>query len=686
MTGGRAREDATEGNPNRGVVFTISLKNNAVSGRDVSVDYATEVTGDDNATSGLDFTATSGRLVILAGQKSGTVTVPVLNDTLDEPDETFTLRLSGEDHATLETADSTATGTITDDNDAATDLLVENVRGGEGAGTIVFQVRLAIASGQEVTVDYETVSGTATEGTDCNADGADFAETSGTLTFPVGDKVPTEPDPAVTICDDLLDEHDETFGLQLRNPSNATAPRDPATDIIEDNDPEPDLSVDDPRVVEGAGNIKFTVTLKQAGGNADQASGKEVTVNYATADGTAEAGEDYTAKTGPLTFDAGETSQTVEVRVSNDQISEDDETFTLVLSDPDNATANVDSGTATIVDNDGEPGLRVNDIQVRENAGTVRFTVTLEPVSSGTVTVDYATMDGTATEPDDYTATNGTLTFVAGDSTETVDVDIISDSTAEEDETFTLVLSSPNPTDVDLDDATGEATITERSTTPRRTTPRPTTPGGGSDDVQTSTTPVGAPAIGLFLSDQVLQVGTPPVVVDVSVGFVGVVDSYRAVAGNGGIVGVSVSGSQVSLTGLTVGVTTVSVTTKNSSGMALQSFRVTVTDGNAPGVRSFLPDRVLTVGNPPVVVELSSAFEGAVDYYTATAGDPRLILVVVSGSRVSLTGLEVGVTTVNVAATNPNGMAFQSFRVTVRQPGTPGSLAQPGPRQEIPTH
>ena len=76
--------------------------------------------------------------------------------------------------------------------------------------------------------------------------------------------------------------------------------------------------------------------------------------------------------------------------------------------------------------------------------------------------------------------------------------------------------------------------------------------------VQTATTPGGAPAIGLFLGDQVLQVGAPPVVVDVSVGFVGVVDSYKAVAGNGRIVGVSVSGSQVSLTGLTVGVTTVS--------------------------------------------------------------------------------------------------------------------------------
>ena len=91
--------------------------------------------------------------------------------------------------------------------------------------------------------------------------------------------------------------------------------------------------------------------------------------------------------------------------------------------------------------------------------------MTLEPVSSGTVTVDYATADGTAIAGDDYTTTNGTLTFDAGDKTKTVDVELISDSTAEDDETFTLVLSNPDPASVDLDDDTGEATITERRIT-----------------------------------------------------------------------------------------------------------------------------------------------------------------------------------------------------------------------------
>ena len=444
------------------MTFTVRLS--AASGRTVEVYY---FTADDTASAGLDYVAlTSERLTFAAGDTQETITVQILNDALDEVNETFTVKLVSPSNATLSSDPLEATGTITD-NDPAVDLQIQNVTVDEGGGTATFQVTLATASAQEVTVDYQTVNDVATGGSDCNADGADFATKSGTLTFPAQSTTPTGGGPTVTICDDSLDEPDETFGLRLRNPTNATAPSDPATGVIEDNDFEPDLSVDDPRVVEGASNfVTFTVTLGAV-------SAKEVTVKYATADDTAEAGKDYTAKSGTLIFTPGSPSlsETVQVPVSNDQISEQDEYFRLELSDPQNATANVNSGTATIVDNDGEPGLRVNDIQVRENAGTVRFTVTLEPISSSTVTVAYTTVDGTAVDGYDYTATSGTLTFDPGDKTQTVDVVIISDSTAETDEMFTLELSNPNPSTVDLDDDTGEATITERRTTPRPTTP-----------------------------------------------------------------------------------------------------------------------------------------------------------------------------------------------------------------------
>ena len=656
--------------------MTFAVRLSGASGRTVEVDYST---ADDTATAGQDYVALSSeRLSFTAGDTQETITVQILNDALDESNETFTLRLFSPSNATLSADPLEATGTITD-NDPAVDLEIENATADE-SGTATFRVTLATASAQEVTVDYATVNGTATGGSDCNADGADFATTSGTLTFPAQSTTPTEGNPTVTICDDTLDEFDETFGLQLRNPMNATAPSDAATGLITDNDTEPDLSVDSPRIVEGAvSTVSFEVTLSDE-------SAKEVTVKYATADGTAEAGQDYTAKSGSLRFAAGDTSETVQVSVTNDQISEPDETFTLVLSDPSNATANTPSGTATIVDNDGEPGLRVNDITVRERAGAVvQFTVTLEPISSDTVTVDYTTADGTALADSDYRATDGTLTFRPGEGTKTVDVIILGDTTAEPDETFTLVLSNQNPSTVDLDDDTGEATITERTIT---------TGGGGGDDEEddevggtsfVSTNPAAAPRIGIFLQDVVLVLNEPPLRIDLIASVVGAIDTYRALAANPGIVTAIVSGSMLTLAPEALGTTTVSVSASNSRGSVFQTFRVTVIERSAPKFASLLPNRVLYVGDPPVGFDVSSAFTGTVSSYTASAGDPNLVGVSTTGSRVSLTGLVPGVTTVTVRALNANGVALQSFTVTVLTRQASGT-DPPGPVQEIPTH
>ena len=684
------------------MTFTVRLS--AASGRTVEVHYST---ADDTASAGLDYVAlTSEMLRFTAEDTEETITVQILNDALDEANETFTVELFSPFNATLSSDPLEATGTITD-NDPAVDLQIQNVTVDEGGGTATFQVTLATASAQEVTVDYQTVdyqtvNDMATGGSDCNADGSDFATTSGTLTFPAQSTTPTEGDPTVTICDDSLDEPDETFGLRLRNPTNATAPTDPATGIIKDNDDPPDLLVDDPRVVEGAGNIEFTVTLVDPNDNTmEHPSGKEVTVDYATANGTATAGEDYTAKTGTLTFDPGETSQTVVVTVRDDSISEDDETFTLDLSDPENATTNVNSGTATIVDNDGDPGLRVNDIEVRENAGTVRFTVTLEPVSSSTVTVDYTTGDGTAVAGDDYTTASDTLTFDPGDKTQTVDVVILSDSVAEDDETFTLVLSSPDPSTVDLDDDTGEATITESSTGGGSTGGGGGSGGGGGggggggddddddddDDggTQVITQQASAPRIGVFLNDVVLVLGDPAREIDLVASVVGPVDTYRALAGDPRIVTVVVSGSKLALNPVALGVTTVSVSASNTRGAMFQSFRVTVIERGAPRFVSLLRDRVLFVGDPPMTVDVSPAFGGTVRSYLSTAGDPNIVGVAMTGSSLSLSGLAPGVTTVTVRANNVNGVALQSFRVTVVSRQAAGT-GPPGPLQEIPTH
>jgi hypothetical protein len=191
-----------------------------------------------------------------------------------------------------------------------------------------------------------------------------------------------------------------------------------------------------------------------------------VTVDYATADGTATAPGDYVAITPPqtLTFNPGDPlTQTVSVTVNGDLIAEPDETFFVNLTNAVNATIADGQGQGTIQNDDATPGFAVSDVTVTEgNAGTTPavFTVTLSGPSSFVVTVQVATADGTATAPSDYTAIAPavTLTFNPGDPlTQNVTVLVNGDTTVEPDETFFLNLASAvNATIVD---AQGQCTI-----------------------------------------------------------------------------------------------------------------------------------------------------------------------------------------------------------------------------------
>src|SRR5439155_20364965 len=152
----------------------------------------------------------------------------------------------------------------------------------------------------------------------------------------------------------------------------------------------------------GTTNATFTVTLSAA-------SGRTVTVDYATANGTALAGSDYSAASGVLTFNPGQATQTVSVPVIGDAIHELNETFAVTLSNPTNATLAAATGTATIIDDD-DPTVSISDATVIEgNSGTVNavFTVSLSAPSDKSITVSYATADGTASAGADYVAKSG---------------------------------------------------------------------------------------------------------------------------------------------------------------------------------------------------------------------------------------------------------------------------------------
>ena len=200
--------------------------------------------------------------------------------------------------------------------------------------------------------------------------------------------------------------------------------------------------------------MDFTVSLSEAASEA-------ISVDYATQDGTASAGSDYTSTSGTLQFAAGDTSKTIEVPLLDDDHDEGSETFKLVLSNPSGAVVTDSEATGTIRNReDATLSLIAVADAAADEAGTLDFVVALEPAATGTVTVDYATADGTATAGADYTAASGTLTFRAGETAQTVSVSTAADALDEEHETVTLTLS--NASGAELGDA--EATGTIRDT------------------------------------------------------------------------------------------------------------------------------------------------------------------------------------------------------------------------------
>jgi len=217
------------------------------------------------------------------------------------------------------------------------------------------------------------------------------------------------------------------------------------------------LAINDATVLESAGSATFTATLSVP-------STETVTVNYATLAGTATAGADYTTTSGTLTFVAGDVSETITVPVLVDALDEADETYTVTLSGESFATIADGSGLGTITDDDPLPALTIGDATVLESAGSATFTVTLSAASGRTVTVNYATVAGTATAGADYTTTSGTLTFVAGDVSETITVPVLVDALDEDDETYTVTLSGES--NATIADGSGLGTITDDDPAP----------------------------------------------------------------------------------------------------------------------------------------------------------------------------------------------------------------------------
>jgi PKD repeat protein len=168
-----------------------------------------------------------------------------------------------------------------------------------------------------------------------------------------------------------------------------------------------------------------------------------LSVDYATSDGTANAGSDYTTATGRLVFQPGEVVKFFTVPIADDALVEANETIQLTLSNPTNAILG-SPATITIMDND-PPAIVFSQatFSVNENAGGAIITLGLSPVSGQTVSVDYAVSNGTATAGADYSAVGGTLVFAPGQLSQSFTIPILNDVLDETNETVLLFLKNP---------------------------------------------------------------------------------------------------------------------------------------------------------------------------------------------------------------------------------------------------
>lgn len=430
------------------VTFTALLS--AASEQDVTLNYATS---NGSATAPNDFTAVSGQLTIPAGMISQTISVPIVGDLSPETSESFFLNLSNAINASI--VDGQGLATITD-NDVVPSLSIGDVsvvEGSSGQTFAIFTVSLSNPSGKVVTVNYSTTNSTAVVP-------ADYASNYGTLSFPVG--TTTRPI-SVAIRPDLMDELDETFFVNLLNATNATIADNRAIGTITDDDMPPTMSIKDVVVFEansGQALANFTVSLSAASGHA-------ISVNYATADGTAVAGVDYAAISGTLILAAGTLSKTFTVPFYGDILDEANETFFVNLSNAINTSLIDSQALATITDNDAAPSLMINDVAVIEgNSGTTNatFTVTLSAISGQAVSVNFVTTNGTALANSDYSMQSGTLIFAPGEKTRTINIATLGDTLDEINETYFVKLSAA--TNATITDSSGAGTITDNDAAP----------------------------------------------------------------------------------------------------------------------------------------------------------------------------------------------------------------------------
>ena len=425
---------------------TVAITNGVTFAADQAI--ALEFTGS-TAAKGADFVVSPETLTLVAGQGTVTATVTAVDDSGEESAETIAVAASHDG-----TRIGTATVTISA-NDAPANGLTASFKNlpetHDGSSEFTFQVEFS----EDVGISYAVLRDDAFTVTGGEVTGARRVNGRNDLW-----EITVDPDGQGDVSITLPGERacGETGAVCTRGENPRALSNSPSATVAGPTvAATPTVGISDASGTEGDGDIAFTVTL-------DRAATATVTVDYATTNGTAD-DDDYTATSGTLTFAAGTTSGTITVPIAADDVNESDETFTVTLSNASGATLGTASATGTIRNRYVTPAVSISGGGGKEgDDSAIAFAVSLDRAATDTVTVDYATSNGSATAGDDYTAKSGTLSFAAGETGKTVSVPIGDDNENESDETFTVTLSNASGAVLGTASATG--TIENRHVVP----------------------------------------------------------------------------------------------------------------------------------------------------------------------------------------------------------------------------
>jgi hypothetical protein len=427
-----------------GAAATITVVRGGPTTGTLKVDYTTS---NGTATAGVDYSAKLGTLTFGPGVSTQTFSVSTLNNSDTVDGRTVTLALTPNGAGSV-ASPSSATLTINDNDAPGTfqfSAAMYSVTEGGAAPQVT--VTRSGGTGGTVPINWTATGGSATGGALPTTPGADYAPTSGVLTFGPGIASLKLP---LTIVNDTLAENAETIDLALTLPLSAppgaaVSGQTTATLTILDNDSGGTIqfAVAAQTVAENVAGGKANLVINRTGTNL--AGG--ITVSYAATGGDVSA---ITLPMGTLTFAAGQTSLTLPVPIGSNAAAEPDRSVTITLSNPQSA-GGAGGGNAPVLGMTASTALKIVDDEPRLQFGAASFAVTEGGIATITVTrtgsmtgqatVNYATSNGTGLAGTNYTAASGTLTFPAATVSRTFTVATLDDLVAAGSSTVNLTLS-----------------------------------------------------------------------------------------------------------------------------------------------------------------------------------------------------------------------------------------------------